>query len=290
MMYKVIIFFVVIFNLASGHIQWILKDKPAVFGTDIQIVCSLPNDVPCCRKYNRQWNVGSNYTLTIMNDKSLNKNKYCEELDEYNRKSVLTIKSFSVEDVNIPYECVYGFQKYGATLELTTAGYEFHPKQQLPLKPTVINHTIHLNATFPLIYPVPVCTAMIGLNNISSELNVSFTHHTLLYMSTITLDYTMSPRECGNSLVVTCLVGQTVLTVTDVIPCSHDAVHAGSPLIAIALGIAGTLAFAILIMVVFCKRRRHDDSNRQAVQKDRYPIPFSCESINTRKHYSVRVL
>ncbi|CAC5394946.1 unnamed protein product [Mytilus coruscus] len=157
-----------------------------------------------------------------MNDKSLNETKYCEELNEISHKSILTIKSFSVEDVNIPYECVYGFKKFRATLKLKKDGYEFHPKEKLPVKPTVSRNKIHLNVTFQLVYPVPVCSAMIGVNNISSELNVSSTSHNLLYMSTVTLNYTTSPTECKNSLIVTCLVGKTVLTVTDFIPCSSQ--------------------------------------------------------------------
>ncbi|VDI48725.1 Hypothetical predicted protein [Mytilus galloprovincialis] len=195
-----------------------------------------------------------------MNDKSLNKTKYYEELDESSQTSILTIKSFSVEDVNIPYECVYGFEKYGATLVLTTDGYEFHPKEKLPVKPAVSKGKIHLNVTFRYIYPVPVCSAMIGLNNISSELNVSSRRHDVLYMSTIALDYTTSSAECGDSLSVTCLVGQTGLTVTDCIPfsCNFRAAAHAEVLPLIAIGIA---AVFLLIMVVFYIRRKKYKSN-----------------------------
>lgn len=59
-----------------------------------------------------------------MNGVSSNETKYSEELDEVNRMSILTIKSFSVEDLNIPYECVYGFMKYRARLMLKENEYE----------------------------------------------------------------------------------------------------------------------------------------------------------------------
>lgn len=104
--------------------MWDLKEKPAVFGKDVQLVCSLPHETSCCRKYNRKWNVGWKYTLTIMNDKSLNETKYSEKLNETSDTSILTIKTFSVDDVNIPYECEYGFMKYRATLMLKEDEYE----------------------------------------------------------------------------------------------------------------------------------------------------------------------
>lgn len=255
-------FFVVIIRIAAGQIMWVLKETPAVFGTDIQLLCSLPNDISCCRKYNRKWNVGWKYTLTIMNDKSLNETKYSEELDAISHTSILTIKSFSVADVNIPYECVYGFKKFRAILKLTTEGYEFHPKEKLPVKPTVIRNNILLNVTFQLVYPVPVCSAMIGVNNISSELNVSSTSHHLLYMSTVILNYTTSPTECQNVLNVTCLVGKTVLIVTNSIPCSSD----DDPLLLIiTTGTAGIVVFGLLtclVLVVFHKRRKHNAFNK----------------------------
>lgn len=261
-------FFVVIGEIATGQIMWVLKETPAVFGKDVQLVCSLPNDTSCCRKYIRKWNVGWRYTLTIMNDKSLNETKYCEVLNEISHKSILTIKSFGFEDVNIPYECVYGFKKYRETLWLKEDAYEFHPKEKLPVKPTVDKNKIHLNVTFQLVYPVPVCTAMIGVNNISSELNVSTTKHNLLYMSTITLNYTTSSTECTNSLIVICIVGKTLLTVTDFIPCPSE--DTALPLI-IGIGVVVFVVFLLVIFGVFYKRKKC------TVQRDQPEVEFESE-------------
>lgn len=66
---------------------------------------------------------------------------------------------------------------------------------------------------------------LLQVNNISSDLIVSSTSHDMLYMSTITLDYMTSPTECKQSLIVTCRVGETFLTVTDCIPCSSKGNH-----------------------------------------------------------------
>lgn len=114
-----------------GQIMWVLKETPAVFGKDVQLVCSLPNDTSCCRKYIRKWNVGWRYTLTIMNDKSLNETKYSEELDEISHTSTLTIKSFSITDVDIPYECVYGFKNDREILRLKEDAYECKLKDEV---------------------------------------------------------------------------------------------------------------------------------------------------------------
>lgn len=99
-----------------GNIKWTLRENPAVFGTNIHLVCHLPNDT-CCNDY-RKWNVGNQYILIIINGLSYNVSKYKEDLIAKNQVSVLTIFSFSEDDVNVPYECVYGFHKYSSVLEL----------------------------------------------------------------------------------------------------------------------------------------------------------------------------
>ncbi|CAC5361925.1 unnamed protein product [Mytilus coruscus] len=208
-----------------------------------------------------------------MNDKSMNDTKYCEELDEETHESILTIRDFSVDDVNIPYECVYGFWKYRATLVLKEDEFEFHPEEQLPVKPAVNGYNISLNVTFQLVYPVPVCTAMIGVKNISSELIVSSTTTHLLYMSTIVLDYMTSPNECTQSLVVTCLVGRTVLKVADFTPCTSQ--DAPSMLFFIDIVVAVCAVVFILVLLTLCWYARRKRKGKNIGENDkRENVPF----------------
>lgn len=109
--------------LFVGTIKWTLLENPAIFGTNIHLVCHLPNDTTCCDDY-RKWNVGNEYLLIITNGLSYNISKYKEDLIPKDKISVLTIFSFSEEDVNIPYECVYGFLKYGVVLKLKNDVFE----------------------------------------------------------------------------------------------------------------------------------------------------------------------
>lgn len=109
--------------LFAGTIKWTLLENPAIFGTNIHLVCHLPNDTTCCDDY-RKWNVGNQYSLIITNGLSYNTSKYKEDLIPKDKISVLTIFSFSEEDVNIPYECVYGFLKYGVVLKLKNDVFE----------------------------------------------------------------------------------------------------------------------------------------------------------------------
>lgn len=106
-----------------GNIKWTLKEKPAIFGTNIHLVCHLPNKTSCC-KDDRKWNVGNQYLLIIINGVSYNTSKYKEDLNVKDRVSILTIFSLSEQDVNVAYECVYGFQKFRSTLELTADVFE----------------------------------------------------------------------------------------------------------------------------------------------------------------------
>lgn len=105
-------------NILAGSGKWNMTKTPVVFGTDIQLSCNLPMDPSCCQKYKRKWNVGFDYTVVVLNGLSLNKAKYTEELNKIQHVSILTIKSLDENDVNKPYECVYGFWKFQATLAI----------------------------------------------------------------------------------------------------------------------------------------------------------------------------
>lgn len=68
--------------------------------------------------------MGTDYKLAVMNGLSLNKTKFSEELNENDRESILTIKSFDEGDLNKLFECVYGFLKYESTLQLDNTTFE----------------------------------------------------------------------------------------------------------------------------------------------------------------------
>lgn len=106
-----------------GKINWILKENPAIFGTDIHLVCHLPNTTTCCNDY-RKWNAGYQHILIIVNGLSHNTSKYKEDLIVKDKVSVLTIFSFNEKDVNIPYICVYGFDVYPSVLLLNEHVFE----------------------------------------------------------------------------------------------------------------------------------------------------------------------
>lgn len=110
--------------IISGRFEWRLAEQRVIFGNDIHLVCYLPNEPSCCSHYNRQWTVGTSYKLIIMNGLSHNKTKYNEELNQSDHLSILTIHSLSESDVNIPYECVYKFQKFRSVLQLKENIYE----------------------------------------------------------------------------------------------------------------------------------------------------------------------
>lgn len=97
------------YKLVAGHISWKLNTKPAVFGKDVQLSCHLTSNCPCCSDYTRKWAKGWKYNLAIVNGVSLNILKYREFLNNSANTSILTKRIFQEDDVNIPYECTYGF-------------------------------------------------------------------------------------------------------------------------------------------------------------------------------------
>lgn len=120
-----IVLYNVLFNsYLKGQMSWTLHDKPAVFGRMVKLICKLPRAVSCCNEFTRKWSKGWDNERIVMNSVSLNESKYGEHLNISTKTSILTIKHFSEGDINIPYECTYGFDTARKNLLLTLTDFE----------------------------------------------------------------------------------------------------------------------------------------------------------------------
>lgn len=108
----------------SDRISWNLLTKPVVFKRDVQLECHISTKLKCCNEFTRKWSRGKSYDLIVMNGVSLNTAKYKEYLNISANISTLTIYSFNEYDVNIPYECSYGFISDSKILKLTEENFE----------------------------------------------------------------------------------------------------------------------------------------------------------------------
>lgn len=107
----------------SDAVKWKLTTKPAVFGADIDLQCSLDSNKSI--DGTRQWSKGRNFTLLVLNGTPVKRTtKYMEKLQKAKRTSVLTIRSLSVDDVNVPYTCQLGFETYTDILNMTVENFE----------------------------------------------------------------------------------------------------------------------------------------------------------------------
>lgn len=62
--------------------------------------------------------------LASINDVTSNTSKYQESLNVSAQTSTLTITGLSREDVDIPYECTYGFDSFRKILTITEKQFE----------------------------------------------------------------------------------------------------------------------------------------------------------------------
>lgn len=111
-------------KISAGTISWTQLTKPAIFGNDVSLRCHLTSETSCCDSFARKWSAGKYFDLIMMNGVSSNASKYTETVDNRLNTSTLTIKNFNKNNVNIPYECTYGFDTFSKTLELTQANFE----------------------------------------------------------------------------------------------------------------------------------------------------------------------
>ncbi|CAC5421190.1 unnamed protein product [Mytilus coruscus] len=217
---KNVLIIVFIYTETNGHISWTLHTKPAVFGQDIQLVCDLTSDAHCCSRYTRKWVKDWTYDVVTINKASSNIWKYEECLNSSSSTSILTIKSFDEEYVNIPYECTYGFDTFSKVLNIKY--FEYHPEEKFPDNLTIYKNYVEANITMKKFYPIPKCNATDGVNDLKQNLNVTSESNGLFFTSNIHLLYDIR-HSCQETIVVICMVGQTPFTVVNhTLPCLLD--------------------------------------------------------------------
>ncbi|VDI48779.1 Hypothetical predicted protein [Mytilus galloprovincialis] len=241
----------------EGDISWTLLTKPVIFGKDASLKCHLTSESKCCDSFARKWSAGKTFDLIMMNGVSSNATKYTETVDNRFNTSSLTIKNFSKNDVNIPYECTYGFDTFSKTLELTKANFEFYPDEQIPVDLAIDENRIAaLNVTFKTIFPAPVCSASDDVQNISSKLLVKTDKNGTFFTSNIQLLYDVG-NSCNRIVVVQCTIGRTHLTIVNTtISCQQASVTVQivKPLL-LSSG-ALLLVVAIVLCIVYLVRRK----------------------------------
>lgn len=237
----------------KGCVVWKLSSKPAVFGTNVKLQCTLCNKVPCCNAFIRKWTKGTNYDLIVMNSVSLNSAKYEEYLNVSTKTSILTIKNFTEEDVNIPYECTYGFDTDSKVLTMNSTDFEYPPTEDIPVKLHIDrNQTATANIIFNKVYPIPICFATDDGSDISQNLSVAIERNGIFYKSNLQFQYQMRDN-CYQNISIQCTVGTTNLTVVhSTLPCSRFSQWT-KEIIAI---IISTSLMIIIVMLIFCYCQR----------------------------------
>lgn len=113
--YIIIISSTILPSSSSEGVFWELSSHPAVFGTDVILLCNASGVAGCCTTELRRWNGGPDQVLLSVNEKSFYP-KYTSttEPDGFN----LVIHNFTERDINVIYTCSYGLKQYKNVLNL----------------------------------------------------------------------------------------------------------------------------------------------------------------------------
>ncbi|CAC5393246.1 unnamed protein product [Mytilus coruscus] len=237
----------------KDNIYWELYTETAVFGKTLQLVCHLTANTPCCSQYTRKWVVGRMYMLASINGVTSNTSKYQESLNVSAQTSTLTITGLSREDVDIPYECTYGFDSFSKILTITKEQFEYHPMEKLPQNVTIDNFDVEVNITMNVVYPIPECNATDGEKDMTQNLNITNAKNGIFYTSTIHLFHKVIDNcDTPKAIVVLCTVGKTtLLVVNSTLPCLK-ASPKDTGQIFVPVLVAVTLVVAIGIIISVC--------------------------------------
>lgn len=192
-------------SVYTSQIKWKLATKPAVLGLDIDLKCSLDSNTSI--DGTRQWSKGQNLTLLVLNGTPVNRTKYTEKLQKARLISVLTIRSLSVEDVNVPYTCQLGFDTYTDILNMTVENFEYHSEGQISCLRFKDDHAI-FSLKFRKVFPIPNCTASTGDIDLTNNLKTVFVPIGFFYEVNVSLRYHhVRKKHIDRSLDIVCCAG-----------------------------------------------------------------------------------
>ncbi|CAC5383213.1 unnamed protein product [Mytilus coruscus] len=208
-------------------IHWELLTKPAVFGDAIMLDCRLPENA-CCNRYTRRWLGGHGLRLLVMDGVSTRPEKYSEVFNDETRSSKLTIHAFNSEDVNIPYECTYGFQTYIKELALSENIFESYPSEPYDVNVTTERENI-LTVQIKLqpVYPKPNCTAIFDGADLSEFMTINLKRKGFFYVVIISLQYKMVSIACPAQFNLVCQIGTNMFNIQRNVTCSDDSLSKG---------------------------------------------------------------
>ncbi|CAG2192258.1 unnamed protein product [Mytilus edulis] len=191
-------------DISNGSVFWTLKTIPAVFGNDVQLQCHVGPETTGKNRA-RQWSGGKDQKLLIFNGNSTNYDKYTEAYHETLKISVLTIKKFEIDDVNIKYVCQQGFSTYSNTLKLMPDIFQYIPRR---IGTVISQEAGQISITFDRVYPVPSCTALLGKQNITDKVKIVTIPNESIYQSQISISYSQfSEESLPHQIDLVCLVG-----------------------------------------------------------------------------------
>ncbi|XP_076089413.1 uncharacterized protein LOC143059747 [Mytilus galloprovincialis] len=273
--------------ILKGCVVWNLSPKPAVFGTKVRLQCTFSNNVQCCTAFTRKWTKGTSYDLIVMNSVSLNRAKYEEYLNVSTKTSILTIKNFTEEDVNIPYECTYGFGTDSKVLVMSSTDFEYHPTEEIPVKLHIDrNQKATANITFNKVYPIPICLAIDDGSDISNSISVATERIGIFYKSNLQFLYQMKDN-CYQNISIQCTVGTTNFTVVNsTIPCQKSSQQ--TKILFVTIIPTSLMSITVLSIICYCKRRKFLDMwcnckssfPNDIIETTKWPCRFCTEKYN----------
>ncbi|VDI59472.1 Hypothetical predicted protein [Mytilus galloprovincialis] len=236
-------------NSSLDEISWKLSTKPAVFGDAIMLDCRLPKN-SCCNRYTRRWLGGHAFRLLVMDGVSASPKKYSEVFNSETRSSKLTINALNPKDVNIPYECTYGFTTYIKELALSEDMFESYPYKPYDVNVTTVRGNI-LTVEIKLqpVYPKPNCTATLDGTNISDFMTITPVLRGLFYVVIIIVRYKMNPHTSPAVFKLVCKIGTKLLDIHEQnnVTCCGDS-SSGEKLLS---GLKKTILFTAIAFIVF---------------------------------------
>lgn len=200
-----------------AQVSWFLKTTEAKLETNdsIELVCQVTGT--CCSSL-RSWKDGTGKAL-ITNGVTTLPNKYKETINASSLQFSLLIYNLTVSDLNINYQCQYGFDSSQQYLNMSESIFRYvTQKTEISLlKWNYTGNQLSVAVNLTRVFPEPNCTASFKDNSIfyvpsATTYDKGLFKYTELSM--INVGYI-----CPGTLTITCMVGSYPFEVFSGNPC-----------------------------------------------------------------------
>lgn len=240
--------------VGADFIRWELITRPVMLGINVSMMCTITVD---SEPAHMAWRKIPNGQAIAYNKAAINSSKYEVQLI-YKDQMIyyLTIKDFSLDDVNHIYRCESEFLKDSGNVSIEYF-IAMPSMDEVTCKFSVGDGLLNGSVIIPHVYPTPVCDVKFQEQNITGFAAIkSYRPIAESVFYTFKVDLLFKTNDCSGIVNISCSVGIRSLIITQQLNCTVEKFGSSQfDKIYVGLGIVAAIVTAIVIAYIIAYNR-----------------------------------